>query len=423
MFPVLGVPFTPASAVVVPAMPAKADRTEPPAPPKLKKKEKALSEKATAAPKTRGPRPASAPSADRPTPTDRIDPSTLPKAKKKENALDGKAATAPKTDRPAQQSPRPAPEPPADAATTAKSVDQPAPQEPKKKANTHNKKAAATAKTTERTQENPCPAPSSSVDPPTSSPADATCTPPAPGSLTAGMIAREAPSDLFTLQVDSPLRPADRRWQLASVLAGHPDAPRRYFRDRHVVAACKFLRSRESSPAAPIASKWQPLAAALELYQSNTMTGDILEARILAGEDTPTIARKCGLYAAVIDTYHDVFFDVRSVLGCTSHINHMVLRAYELTDPEKDQPRLLKLFAYQGGPYVLDDLLMRYFWKPKPVIPLSFAALSQAEIEKSRLWIQIRVLILLLTFQPRSDTERMRIDELRRLHPYCRQLR
>ena len=378
MFPVLGVPFTPESAVVVPVNPVKANRTELPA---------------------------------------------LPKVKKKENALDEKAAAAPKTDRPAQQSPRPAPEPLADPPTTAESVDQPARQKVKKPHSTLNKKATAAPKTARSARQSPRPAPEPSADPPTPSPVNSPLPAPAPGSLPEGKIVREASSDLFTLRSDSPLRPADWRWQLASVLAGHPEAPRRYFRDRHVVAACKFLRSRESSPAAPIAAKWQPLAAALDLYQSDAMNRAVLEARILAGEDTPTIARKCGLDAAVIDTYHDVFFDVRSVLGCTSLINHMVLRAYMLTDPEKDQPRVLKLFAYKGGPCVLDDVLQRYVGKPKPVIPLSFAALSQAEIEKRRHWIEIRLLILLLTFRPRNDTERLRIDELRRLHPYCQQLR
>ena len=309
MFPTLRVPGTSVPVVVVPTIPVKADRIDQPAP---------------------------------------------PKAKKKENTLD-KKATAPKTDPPSQQSPRPAPEPLADPPTTAESVDRKAPQEVKKPQSTLDKKAMAAPKTTRRVYKSHRPAPASSVDPPKPLPANVTSTPPASGSLPARTIVRAVPNNLHNLSADSPLRPADWRWQLACVLAGYPEAPRYFFEDPLVVGACTFIRARETSPAAPVAPEWQPLATALELYRSDAMNRAVLEARILAKEDTPTIARKCDLDAAAIDTYHDVFFDVRGVLGCYSRIDWMVLHTMSLV--ESDQPQLLKLFAYTGGPAVLEYLL------------------------------------------------------------------
>ena len=366
MFPTISVPGTSVPVVVVPALPVEADRIDQPAPRKLKTKAKA-----TAAPITKSPPHAPASSADPPTPSD--------------------------------------------------SVDQPAPQQPKKQQNARNEKAAPVSKPARRTQKSPRPAPVSSVDPPKPLPANASSTPPAPRPLPARTIVRAVPSNLPNLNADSPLRPADWRWQLACVLAGHPEAPRYFFEDPLVVAACTFIRARETSPAAPVAPEWQPLATALELYRSDAMNRAVLEARILAKEDTPTIARKCDLDAAAIDTYHDVFFDVRGLLGCYSRIDWMVLHTASLV--ESDQPRLLKLFAYTNGPAVLDYLLLRYIGKPKPVIPVSFAGLSRQEIEELRHWIEIRVRILLEFYRPRNESERMRLVELRLLHPYYRQSR
>jgi hypothetical protein len=60
-----------------------------------------------------------------------------------------------------------------------------------------------------------------------------------------------------------------------------------------------------------------------------------VEARLLAGENSESIARKCRTTVEVIDWYEKLFFSVRDSLACSSWVMCVVLagKMYTLTEP------------------------------------------------------------------------------------------
>jgi hypothetical protein len=81
------------------------------------------------------------------------------------------------------------------------------------------------------------------------------------------------------------------------------------------------------------------LYQAWQLFQESSLRRSELEARFLAREDTPAIARKCDLPPAAIDLYHDLFFAVRGRLHASDWVACRVIgpRAHQvLTESDTD---------------------------------------------------------------------------------------
>jgi hypothetical protein len=214
---------------------------------------------------------------------------------------------------------------------------------------------------------------------------------------------------------DSPFRRPDWRWCLAHLLAARQVPPTLLTPDAPTLEAIHYLerhRQRKVTPfAPPAAPDWRPLEEALALYRAPPDARAEMEARILAGEDTPAVARKCGLAEEVIDTYHDLFFDLRPKLGCSSYVVCQILGDPSRVIEESDRPSLLKLLAYFGGPHVLDELLWYYRTPPKDV-PLRLKHLSLAELKEMRRWANVRLFILIFTYRPETDVEKIRYQWL-----------
>jgi hypothetical protein len=230
------------------------------------------------------------------------------------------------------------------------------------------------------------------------------------------------PFSAATLLRDNGLRPPDWRWRLANRLAETGRPPGNYPLDGTVYEIVRFLRRghqlHDWPTPAPSGKDWRYLKAALALYQTQSDRRTELEARILAGEDTAAIATKCGLEPAVIDTFHDVFFEIRAKLLNDSYVFSVIDygRCPELD--EQDRSRLLKYQAYVGGVFVLEELLW-YFATPPLAIPRCFKSCSDAELTELRRWMGIHYKVLLFTYTPRTDTEKIRYAELS-LHPWHR---
>lgn len=126
-----------------------------------------------------------------------------------------------------------------------------------------------------------------------------------------------------------------------------------------------------------------------------------VEARLLARQDDEDIAARCGLTAAAVRAYHDLFFQVRDVLGAEFYIHNVVLGPQvDAGLSEDDTDILLKLLGYAHGPLMV-DLVLRYFRSP-PVFPLSLEGLDTTALADLRLLLQLRVLILTLVTPSRT---------------------
>jgi hypothetical protein len=222
---------------------------------------------------------------------------------------------------------------------------------------------------------------------------------------------------------DSPFRRPDWRWCLAHLLAARQFPPSLLTPDAPTLGAVHYLerhRPRKVAPFAPRAAPdWRPLEEALALYRAPPDARAEMEARILAGEDTPAVARECRLAEEVIDTYHDLFFHMRPMLDCPSYVVRQILGDPSRVIEESDRPSLLKLLAYFGGPHVLDELLWYYRTPPKDV-PVRLKHLSLAELKEMRRWVSVRLFVRIFTYEPETDTEKIRYPLLRLHHSHRR---
>jgi hypothetical protein len=89
-----------------------------------------------------------------------------------------------------------------------------------------------------------------------------------------------------------------------------------------------------------------------------------LEARLLAGELFEQVAVKCGASLEAIEAYQSLFFNVADRLGATDYIATTAIgRKLHTGLTAGDVDALLKVFAYGGGPLVLDQAVA-YFKGP-----------------------------------------------------------
>jgi hypothetical protein len=86
-----------------------------------------------------------------------------------------------------------------------------------------------------------------------------------------------------------------------------------------------------------------------------------IEARILAGESDLEIAERLGTSPDVIEAYEAVFFHVRDRLHRRDYIVNVVMaEAVGRGLSERQYDLLWKMFAYHGGPHVLDAVISKF---------------------------------------------------------------
>jgi hypothetical protein len=156
-------------------------------------------------------------------------------------------------------------------------------------------------------------------------------------------------------------------------------------------------RCRDEADRQRLAADMPAVVEAHDFFTSGrTMARAELEARLLAGEDDPTVAGKCGLLPTGVGAYHDLFFEVRPHLGARDYIVNVVIGAKAHSGlSEHDHDVLLKLFGYAHGPRAVDALI-RYYRSP-PEVPLSLAALTAADLNELHLMLAVKGAILART--------------------------
>jgi hypothetical protein len=108
-------------------------------------------------------------------------------------------------------------------------------------------------------------------------------------------------------------------------------------------------------------------------YSANVARRQELEAHLLTGEPYAAIAKKMAADPKAIEYYSQIFFDVRDRLEASGWIYPIIRHqrrdeqywGYSAADAERGY--VLRLFAYGGGPHVLDALLesMKFVEKPQ----------------------------------------------------------
>lgn len=179
--------------------------------------------------------------------------------------------------------------------------------------------------------------------------------------------------DLTWAEMKQSWRPPNWRWLAACAIRQGWRAPQSIRLDEGIRSLLDEERPHDHTTTIDCAS---------DLYLTGGWRRSELEARLLADETAAVIATKMGLPCDVVRLYHDCFFDVRERLKHTSVIVHEVL---EPDTPEgldtDDKDRLLKRYAYFGGPVVLETVLS--FLRDPP--DLASASKPLREPERTRL--------------------------------------
>jgi hypothetical protein len=216
-------------------------------------------------------------------------------------------------------------------------------------------------------------------------------------------------------QPDNIFRPVDWRWRRATDLVesggplspGHDDGP--------VQEAVRYLRAwracRAEEELQRLAREMPDLHGAHQLHLARSFQTWEAQARLLTEESFAQVAEKCGSDPRVIETYHSTFFHVRDRLHVEGYILFQVIgpKAHRGLS-EADIDVILKMYAYYGGPIVLDRLV-DYFKNPPPKVPARPEQLGPDELKLLRDKLLVRASIVLDTL-PAVGTPLKKLDLL-----------
>lgn len=204
------------------------------------------------------------------------------------------------------------------------------------------------------------------------------------------MPALQRPPLPLELHHRNPCRPPDWRWLRAVGIVdeGQQRPTRRRDGEENVVLIRKAVSFRRDFVEAvgshnvmaqvSLADAYQSLVWAHQIYSDETrlQVRYAVEARLLARQTNREVAFSVGSTEDIIDIYEQLFFAVRDRLCYPDYIFQSVLGA-ELHGrlSTMDYGMLWKLFAYIGGPYVLEAIIRRVAnpsWVSSPEEVLSF---------------------------------------------------
>src|SRR5262249_13975675 len=134
----------------------------------------------------------------------------------------------------------------------------------------------------------------------------------------------------FVFSPHDPFRRPERRWLRCLHLLDHGRRPDPRADDPQTGTAFQFLwayqRCRDDDARRRVARQGPALAEAHAFFSSaGGMARAEVEARLLAGAGDDAVAARCGLSAAAVRWFHDVFFDVRPYLHAPDYIVNVVI--------------------------------------------------------------------------------------------------
>jgi hypothetical protein len=169
----------------------------------------------------------------------------------------------------------------------------------------------------------------------------------------------------------SPFTPPDWRYLRARYLFEEGKRPSRRD-DQATLEAWRFFRRLgrcdDQRQRERVRRRWPHLAAAVALREDGPeLIRWELEARLLAREPVDVVAGRLGLAPETVEWYIAIFYDVLHLLNGKDYIMLQVIGLTPARDlTEKDVEVWTKLFAFLGGPIVLDSVL-DFYRAPEPV--------------------------------------------------------
>ena len=151
---------------------------------------------------------------------------------------------------------------------------------------------------------------------------------------------------------------------------------------------------------AKLAAFTPDIAAAHAVYTSgDKFRRGTVEAWLLTGLPSTEIAARCDVTAAVVEAYHELFFDVREKRAAPAWVVCNALGTADLSAVgEGDVDVILKRFALVGGRFVLELVLDAY--RHGCAAPADLSAVSVADLTRLRGRLMGRALVLAWVLPP-----------------------
>jgi hypothetical protein len=203
-------------------------------------------------------------------------------------------------------------------------------------------------------------------------------------------------------------QPPNLRWRRLLYLIRHGRQPFRGYDDHETFVGWRYLNDwracRDRSNLEWLAQRHPAVAAAHTYYRkAEPLKKAAIEARLLARQTDAAIADQCGLSAAAVGTYHDLFFNVRDYLHAEIYIYGVAIGLKTFSGlNENDVDILLKKFGYAHGRLMVDAAL-RYFRDPPPLTPC-LDGLDATALDELRDMLLLRQLILTIVARSRAFT-------------------
>jgi hypothetical protein len=188
--------------------------------------------------------------------------------------------------------------------------------------------------------------------------------------------------------------PPDWRWRLGGHLARNKRiVPAKWIDPWVCTAALMHLsESNRTDPAKALPDQPPGAPGALAIYRNRTSFQRWeLEARLLAGESSGTIAQKCNSTPDTVEAYHQLFYCVRPALDAPVYTRILPAKVHTGLS-EDDVELLLKVYGYNRGPVFL-DAMVDYYQAPL-VVPAGLDQLDEAAMLRLTNKIWVRAVIL-----------------------------
>jgi len=216
-------------------------------------------------------------------------------------------------------------------------------------------------------------------------------------------------TDPLVCHPDNPCRPPDWRWERAASLADGLVCPSRRRDDAWVVGARRFLtdlrRCRDEGDREALTEHMPDFHAAFSVYaDAAPQRRWALEAYLMSAESFDKIAHRFGVGEGAIAVYEKTFFDVLDHLD-TDFVPVVVIGLHS-GSATPSPGAIWKLFAYHGGPQVLEFVLGMDPDLTAPLRPERFGAFAENHV-RDELLKKVAAAALTLPFDGRSAPKLM----------------
>jgi hypothetical protein len=220
------------------------------------------------------------------------------------------------------------------------------------------------------------------------------------------------------LRADSPCRPVDWRWRRAKWLADEGAAWRKRETDPLVKDLCKFLHrwnhSRGLGGKLGLQDRLPGMTLVCDLVLSNDYVLPHrceLEARLLTEASYEEIAETMLLKPEDVELYEQLVFNVRDRLRSRSYVVNYAIGSHLHTGIGDFEYGLIwKVFAYGGGPLVLEALLMGWTAEARVDRPDHVVTYFG---DQSRSAMERKNCVNMLTMQTTNVHSKLHLGELR----------